>query len=113
MNRGDTCYMMLNYQVNGRNLVNGAYDEIELQINKESGNKSIKKLLSKGEIVWKKITYTGGSFTGYVAYLDQNETYSLSAGESSVQIRIKMGGEVGSSETTEFTLGAVLSQQVI
>ena len=104
---------MLDYQVNGRNLVNGAYEEIEFQINNDSTAKSIKKLLSNGEIEWKRITYDGGVFTGYVVYLNQEETFSLREGESTVQLRIKMGGEVGSSEESEFSLGSVLSSRVI
>ena len=113
MKRGDTCYLLLNYQVNGSDLVEGAYEEIEFQINKDTGSKSIKKLLSSGDIVWKQINYSGGSFTGYVVYLDQEETFLLSSGESSVQLRIKMDGEVGSSEIAEVSLGTVLSSKVI
>lgn len=35
-NRGDTAYLLLNYQVNNAPMEEGAYDEIELQINKEN-----------------------------------------------------------------------------
>jgi len=117
MNRGDTVSLMLDYEVNGSPLVRDAYDEIELQINNESSSKSIKKLLSNGSISWKTITYTvnGGTetFTGYVADLSQEETFKLSAGQSMVQLRIKMGNQVGSSESSMFTLGAVLSSKIL
>ena len=117
MNRGDTVALMLNYQVNGSPLVQGGYDEIELQINKQSTDKSIKKLLSKGEIVWKTINYVKDgateSFTGYVANLSQEETFLLAAGQSMVQLRVKIGDQVGSSENSMFNLGAVLSSEVI
>jgi len=113
MNRGDTLYLLLNYQVNGRNLVQGAYEEIELQLNNQSSSASIKKLLSDGDIVWKKVTYNGGSFTGYVVHLTQAETFTLRAGETSCQLRIKMNGEVGASEISDFDLESVLSTQVL
>ena len=113
MNRGDTIDLMLNYQLNGEDLKEGAYDEIELQINNESSSKAIKKLLSNGGIVWKTVTYDGGTFTGYVVELDQNETFSLNAGPSTVQLRIKMNNEVGSSENSTFTLGNVLSKKIL
>lgn len=117
MNRGDTVTLMLNYQVNGEDLQNGAYEEIELQINNESSTKSIKKLLSTGEIRWETVEYTTGggsdSFTGYVVHLSQDETFLLNAGQSSVQLRIKQNNQVGSSSTSMFTLGAVLSSKVL
>lgn len=117
MNRGDTVSLMLNYQINGSDLVEGAYDEIELQINNESSSKSIKKKLSDGGIVWKTITYTSGgtedTFTGYVVELTQSETFKLSAGQSTVQLRIRIGDKVGSSDNAVFTLGSVLSSTVI
>ena len=117
MRRGDTFCLMLNYQVNGSDLVQGAYEEIEVQINNQSSSKSIKKLLSDGTIKWETITYdvngSTESFTGYVVHLDQEETFSLNAGQSQVQIRIKKDGEVGSSDTDNFTLGAVLSSKVL
>ena len=43
MNRGDTVSLMLDYQLNGESLVEGAYDEMELQINNQSSSKSINK----------------------------------------------------------------------
>lgn len=117
MNRGDTVTLMLDYQVNGNDLEYNAYDEIELQINNESSSKAIKKLLSAGDINWETIDYQVGdeqhSFTGYVVHLTQEETFSLNAGQSTVQLRIKQNGQVGSSATSMFTLGAVLSSKVI
>lgn len=117
MNRGDTVSLMLDYQLNGESLVEGAYDEMELQINNQSSSKSIKKLMTAGDIVWKTITYTLNgtteSFTGYVVELSQDETFKLSAGQSTVQLRVRIGDKVGSSENSTFSLGAVLSSQVI
>ena len=117
MNRGDTVCLMLNYYINGSPLVEGDYQEIELQINNESSAKAIKKLLSRGEIVWETVTYNNeGSeetFTGYVVNLTQEETFKLATGQSTVQLRIKKDEEVGSSATTMFNLGAVLSSKVL
>lgn len=117
MNRGDTVSLMLDYQVNGSPLQQGAYDEIELQINNQNSSKSIKKLLSDGGIQWKTISYYSGgsseSFTGYVAELDQEETFKLVAGQSMIQLRVRIGDQVGSSGNSVLTLGATLSSQVI
>ena len=117
MNRGDTVSLMLDYQVNGEPLIENAYDEMELQINNESSSKSIKKKLSDGGIEWKTITYSSNgnteSFTGYVVELSQDETFKLSAGQSTVQLRVKIGERVGSSDNATFTLGSVLSSTVI
>ena len=117
MNRGDTVCLMLNYELNGQSLVEGAYQEMEFQINNENSSKSIKKLLSDGGIKWATVTYDNNgaedTFTGYVVNLSQDETFKLSAGQSTVQLRIKMNNEVGSSATSTFDLGAVLSAKVI
>lgn len=113
MNRGDTVCLMLNYKINGQDLVRDAYDEIELQINNESSSKAIKKLLSNGGIKWSTIDYSGGTFTGYVVNLTQEETFKLATGQSTVQLRIKLNGQVGSSENSTFDLGAVLSTKVL
>ena len=117
MNRGDTVSLMLDYQVNGSPLEEGAYSEMELQINNENSSKAIKKLLSDGGIAWKTINYENNgsteTFTGYVAELSQEETFKLSAGQSMVQLRIRIGNQVGSSESSMFMLGAVLSTKVI
>jgi len=117
MNRGDTISLMLDYQVNGSPLEEGAYDELELQINNQNSAKAIKKLLSEGTIAWRTINYVDGgvekTFTGYVAELDQEETFKLSAGQSMVQLRVKIGNQVGSSGNSMFTLGAVLSTRVL
>lgn len=117
MNRGDTAYLMLNYTINGDALTEGAYDEIELQINNEFKDNSIKKLLSKGDIRWGTLTYTEGNvektFTGYYARLSQEETFSLSNGASEVQLRILVNEEVGSSAVSSVSFGNVLSRAVL
>ena len=118
MNRGDTAYLMLNYTINGDPLQENAYQEIELQINRQSSSDSIKKLLSDNSIRWGTLTYEDNeghtqSFTGYYASLSQEETFSLSAGKSNVQLRIMVNDEVGSSDVSSFDLGQVLSTKVL
>ena len=113
MRQGDTITLMLDFQVNGSDLVQGAYQEIELQINKEGKDKSIKKLLSNGGINWETVTLSDGTeFTGYVVRLTQSETFNLGS-NLSCQLRIKMDGEVGSSAQTDINLDSVLSTQVL
>lgn len=118
MNRGDTACLILNYNLNGSPLAENEYQEIELQINEQSSLQSIKKLLSKKEIEWTSVTYLDDegieqSFTGYVAYLSQEETFKLSSGVSNVQLRIMLNDEVGSSAFTALDLGKVLSREVL
>lgn len=117
-NKGDTACLLLNYEVNGSPLTEGAYQEIEFQINPQKHFNSVKKLLSKGEIVWATVEYeddeqTTQTFTGYVTYLSQDDTFKIGEGDAKVQLRIKMNNEVGSSDLTEITLGNVLSKEVI
>ena len=117
-NRGDTAILMLNYTINGDPLVEDAYQEIELQINRENGSESIKKLLSDGSIEWGTLSYEDDeghsqTFTGYYCALNQQETFSLSAGRANVQLRILVSDEVGSSAISSFELGQTLSAKVL
>lgn len=114
LNRGDTVCFGLDYNLNGSPLQEDAYQEIEFQINNEKSSKSIKKLFSKGEIVWGTIEKRNGEmFTGYYVKLSQKESFMLNAGPSMVQLRIKVDDEVGSSDESSFDLGAVLSSKVL
>lgn len=117
MNRGDTAYLLLDYQVNGAPLIQGDYQEIELQINKQNPISSVKKLLSLEEITWESgYQYEEDgetkSFTGYVAHLTQEDTFKVN-GTCSIQLRVMKDDEVGSSEITSIDLGAVLSRKVL
>lgn len=119
MNRGDTAYLMLNYTINGNPLVEGAYEEIELQLNPQLATfKQVKKLLSKGEIEWETMSYIDDeghsqTFTGYIARLTQEETFLLNEGNVQAQLRILWGDDVGSSAISSFILGEVLSNEVL
>ena len=117
MNRGDTFYLLLDYQLNGSPLVEGQYQEIELQINSQFSSKQVKKLLSDGSIEWKTVTYVKNNqehtFTGYVTYLDQEDTFTLQEGNAQIQLRIMVNDEVGSSAISTIDLGKVLSAKVL
>lgn len=117
-NKGDTAYLLLNYTLNGQPLEQGAYQEIELQINKQDAHKSIKKLFSKNEIVWeenmqyKDTDGTTKNFTGYVCELSQKETFSLPE-TIDVQLRIMLNNEIGSSTISSLEIGKVLSHKTL
>lgn len=118
MNRGDTQCVKLNYTVNGSPMVEGAYQEIEIQFNMQRTSDSVKKLLSTGDIVWGTVTYLDEeeveqTFTGYYTNLSQEETFKLSEGNVEVQLRVMLNGEVGSSRIEDFSIGRVLSTKVL
>lgn len=117
-NRGDTSYLLLDYTLNAEPLVENAYDEMEFQINHQSGLRSIKKLLSKNEItwgsfVWEDKQHIPHSFTGYAVHLSQEDTFKLKEGTNEVQLRILLDGEVSSSKWTPLDVGKVLSNEVL
>ena len=114
MRQGDTITLLLDYQLNGvpLNDVVGI-QEMELQINKQGGNKAIKKLLSEGGITRETVTLSDGTtFTGYIVRLSQSETFSVGS-NLSCQLRIKKDNEVGSSSQTMIDSDAILSTQVL
>lgn len=121
-NEGDTAVLMLNYKLNGEDLVENAYDEIELQINSQTNFYSLKKLLSAGDIEWGTVVYDTtddqgqeqeATFTGYVASLTQEETFKLKKGTWQAQLRILVNGEVGSSGISALDIGDALSTKVL
>jgi len=113
MRQGDTITLLLNFQMNGEDLVQGAYQEMELQINKEGKERALKKLLSNGDIVWQTVQLSNGdTFTGYVVHLGQSETFNIGS-SLTCQLRIKKDDEVGSSAQTSINLDSVLSTTVL
>lgn len=116
-NEGDTACLMLNYNLNGNALVEGAYQEIEFQINPQNSYMSIKKTLSSGDIVWTTVTYEDNeqtmTFTGYVTYLTQEDTFKLTNGKAKCQLRILVNDEVGSSAISDLDIGDALSSEVL
>ena len=118
-NRGDTAYFLLDYTVNGEAMVEDAYQDIELQINNQSVSSSVKKQLSKNEIIWREnFRYKDKegvehSFTGYVAALTQVDTFKIKEGKAKVQLRVLINDEVGSSDEQELDIGKILSKEVL
>ena len=118
-NRGDTTYLLLDYKVNGEQMVEGAYQEIELSLNKSDCYFSVRKTLSGGDITWEEdCTYIDSegveqTFTGYVAYLDQEETFALEEGNTQIQLSVMLNNEVGSSSMEVLDIGDVLSNKVL
>lgn len=114
---GDTTILMLDYQLNGEDLTENTYDEMELQLNPQSSFNSVKKLLSKNEITWSTVYYEEDgetkTFTGYVVELSQQDTFKLRDGKTSAQLRIMFDGNVGSSEISIFDIGNTLSTEVL
>ena len=117
INEGDTAWLMLNYKLNGQDLEEDAYQEIELQLNPQSGMNAIKKKLSEGTIRWGTAYYMEGNvektFTGYLAAISQEESFRLSKGKAQVQLRIMVDNEVGSSAISEVCIGDALSTEVL
>ncbi len=118
MNRGDTTFLILNYKLNGHDLEKDAYQEIELQINQQGNFNSVKKLLSDESIVWGEVQYLDEdnvehTFTGYYAFLTQEETFKLTRGKANVQLRIMIDGEVGSSAISDIEIGNALSSKIL
>lgn len=115
MNRGDTALLMLDYTVNGEPLVEGAYQEIELLIS--SIRASVRKTLTNNDIKWETVTFESEgeekTFTGYVCRLDQDDTFRLNEQDLSVQLRIMLNDEVGSSDISDVELGRSLSNKVL
>lgn len=117
INEGDTALLLLNYKLNGQDLEEDAYQEIELQLNPQGGLNAIKKTLSDGSIFWGTATYTEGNvektFTGYLASLTQEESFKLSKGQTQCQLRVMVNDEVGSSAISDFCIGNTLSIEVL
>lgn len=104
MNKGDTIQIILDFTINDEPLVEGAYDEIELQFNKQSAQNGIKLLMSDGRIEW--------DGEHYVATLTQKETMKLTS-SSEYQVRIAINGMVISSDIGKFGVGDVLSSKIL
>lgn len=112
-NKGDTLQLTLNYTLNGNALEKDAYDDMELQLNSQSGSNSVKLLLSNGDIGYDE------SSSKYKAFLSQAQTFKLKQSELNedseieYQLRILIGTKVISSGVSTFTLGPVLSKKVL
>jgi len=100
MNKGDTVHLQLDYRINGDPLQNNAYDEIEFMLS------GMRFSLSEGRIYWHDLEEL------YCIDLTQEETMRLLA-ESPYQIRIKIDGEVISSDISKLEVGKSLSRDIL
>ena len=108
MNKGDTLDIILDYQVNGEDITERQFDEIELQLEKEKDCWQVKLLLSKGDIVW------DAELNKYVARLNQEDTFKfINLKSIKYQLRLLDGHNVFSSEISSFAIGDVLSRKVL
>ena len=113
INKGDTLQLILNYQLNGSDLEQDYFDDIELQLNSQSGRNSVKLLYSLGEIVW------DSEKNKYVVYLSQEQTFKLKQNQLNedsdveYQLRVLLNSAVVSSDVGTFTIGPVLSKKVL
>ena len=104
MNKGDTLRLILDFPVNGKDITQDQFDELELQINPESFGKYFVKLLkSKGELFW------SDEFNKYVAIVNEENSFKLSE-HNTYQLRCYKDGAVISSKIGHFDLGNVLSK---
>lgn len=121
-NRGDTSYLLLDCTLNGEPIGDGQCEEIEVQINPQDNFRGVKKLLSKGEVVYmtdmeyetkEGDVWVTKTFTGYVCSLSQKDTFTISKGKSNFQIRALYNGEVGSTKLIPLEIGDSLSTEVL
>lgn len=107
MNKGDSIRLILDYSVNGKDIVQDQFDDLELQLNKESfGRYHIKMLLSRGEMAWDE------DLQKYVAFLPQEESYKL-PNVVDYQLRCYKNGSVISSNIGHFFMGDILSKEML
>ncbi len=112
-NKGDTLRLILNYQLNGEDLEKDYFDDIELQLNSQSGRNSVKLLYSLGEIIF------DDELSKYVVYLSQEQTFKLKQNQLNedsdveYQLRVLLNSTVVSSDIGTFTIGPVLSKKVL
>ncbi len=107
MNKGDSIRLVLDFSVNGKEIEQEQFEEIELQLNKEGyGRYYVKLLLSQGDMEWDE------ELSKYVAFLPQEETLRLPE-IVNYQLRCYKDDTVISSDIGHFHLGDVLSRRIL
>lgn len=107
MNKGDTIRLILDYSINEDPIEEGQFDDLELQLNRDSfGKFHLKKLLSQGDIIWDT------DLGKYVCYLSQEETFKL-PNQVEYQLRCYDDNSVISSGIGRFCIGDTLSKEVL
>lgn len=107
MNRGDAGKLSLTIIIDTEPITEGYADDIEVTFNPDNTRCCVKKLLSKGEVIW------DSENDEYTINLTQNDTFKMHEGDNKVQIRILKDSEVLSSDLTTFIIGAVNSEEVL
>ncbi len=107
MNKGDSIRLVLDFSVNGKEIEQDQFEEIELQLNNEGYSRyNVKFLLSQGDMEWDE------ELSKYVVLLPQEETLKL-PGTVEYQLRCYKDGTVISSNIGRFCLGDILSRRVL
>lgn len=107
MNKGDSLRLILDFSINGKEIEQDQFEELELQLNKESyGKYHVKLLLSQGDMEW------DDSISKYVAFLPQEETFKL-PDIVDYQLRCYKDDSVISSNIGRFRLGEILSRRML
>lgn len=107
MNRGDAFYLSLDITLDGKPIVDGYADDIELTINPQSNQACVQKSLLKGDLVWDL------NKNCYTTYLSQQDTYRMREGINTWQLRVLKEDIVTSTTFGEICLGKVNSREVL
>lgn len=107
MIRGDTVdhIIRVKNKRTGEYIDCSVYSEIEVQYNPQSKYKNIKKLLSKGEVLWEN--------EKLVVHLSQEDTFSLPEGKNEIQIRLFLNNNCKGTIVSHFLVGKVLSDEIL
>lgn len=81
------------------------YSEIEVQYNRQSKYKSIKKLLSKNEVFWEN-----GKL---IIHLSQEDTFNFDEGTNEIQVRLYLNNKCKATIHSHFKVGKVLSEDTL
>lgn len=107
MIRGNTWDLSLKIK-EGQTYIDGSqYSEVEVQFNPQSIYSSVKKLKSKGEVVWNTTS------SCFVVSLSQQDTFSLNEGNCDLQVRLYNSGVCTATLIKQVNIGRVLSSEVL
>ncbi|MBQ6679562.1 MAG: hypothetical protein IJM76_06015 [Lachnospiraceae bacterium] len=97
---GDAVVVRLGYLVNGQEMREGEYDELEFSFG------DLRFTLSGGDITWNQ------ELGAYCVFLTQTQTFGL-GDVAPYQLRVKVGDLVGASKMRYKKIGKVKSDQVL
>ena len=105
MIRGDTKQLKFKIKKGETYIVGSDYDEVEVQFNNQYHVQSVKKLKSKGEVVWND--------DYFVCFLSQEDTFKLNDGLIKLQVRLYVDGDCKGTVIQSINMGSVLSNEVL